>query len=90
MCVVFFTSISPGGWPSTRRASHRGALPQWEASSGKAGSEEHAEVTLRQFDEGADACTQKLDEAAVMEFCRRMGNTVLFEECVVDEQVIER
>lgn len=57
---------------------------------GKADSEEHTEVTLRPFDEGADACTHELDKAAVAQFRQRMGDAVRFDECVMAGNVIGR
>ncbi|XP_048563480.1 cation/H(+) antiporter 20-like [Triticum urartu] len=105
VCVLFF------GGPDDREAlelagrmaEHPGVqLTVVRFLDGKAGSEEHAEVTLRPTDaRNAEKSytfstavvnghkEKELDEAAVGEFRQRMGDTVRFEERVVAGNVIE-
>ncbi|XP_062230537.1 cation/H(+) antiporter 20-like [Phragmites australis] len=105
VCVVFF------GGPDDREAlelagrmaEHPGVqVTVVRFVDGKAGSEEHAEVTLRPsntknadrnytFSTAAvDSRKEKeLDEAAVVEFRQRMGSLVRFEERVVVGNVID-
>ncbi|KAF6993109.1 hypothetical protein CFC21_010045 [Triticum aestivum] len=105
VCVLFF------GGPDDREAlelagrmaEHPGVqLTVVRFLDGKAGSEEHAEVTLRPTDaRNAEKSytfstavvnghkEKELDEAAVAEFRQRMGDTVRFEERVVAGNVIE-
>ncbi|KAM3406258.1 hypothetical protein ACQJBY_000371 [Aegilops geniculata] len=105
VCVLFF------GGPDDREAlelagrmaEHPGVqLTVVRFLDGKAGSEEHAEVTLRPTDaRNAEKSytfstavvnghkEKELDEAAVAEFRQRMGDAVRFEERVVAGNVIE-
>lgn len=105
VCVLFF------GGPDDREAlelagrmaEHPGVqLTVVRFLDGKAGSEEHAEVTLRPTDaRNAEKSytfstavvnghkEKELDEAAVTEFRQRMGDMVRFEERVVAGNVIE-
>ncbi|KAI5020955.1 cation/H(+) antiporter 20 [Hordeum vulgare subsp. vulgare] len=105
VCVLFF------GGPDDREAlelagrmaEHPGVqLTVVRFLDGKAGSEEHAEVTLRPTDaRNAEKSytfstavvnghkEKELDEAAVAEFRLRMGDAVRFEERVVAGNVVE-
>ncbi|KAF6987451.1 hypothetical protein CFC21_005099 [Triticum aestivum] len=105
VCVLFF------GGPDDREAlelagrmaEHPGVqLTVVRFLDGKAGSEEHAEVTLRPTDaRNAEKSytfstavvnghkEKELDEAAMAEFRQRMGDAVRFEERVVAGNVIE-
>ncbi|KAM3399835.1 hypothetical protein ACQJBY_004974 [Aegilops geniculata] len=105
VCVLFF------GGPDDREAlelagrmaEHPGVqLTVVRFLDGKAGNEEHSEVTLRPTDaRNAEKSytfstavvnghkEKELDEAAVAEFRQRMGDAVRFEERVVAGNVIE-
>ncbi|CAM0957841.1 unnamed protein product [Alopecurus aequalis] len=105
VCVVFF------GGPDDREAlelagrmaEHPGVqVTVMRFLDGKAGSDEHAEVTLRpseakNVEKSYTFSTavvnghqeKELDEAAVAEFRQRMGTTVRFEERVVAGNVLE-